>query len=295
MIKKSILVLGKQGQVAQALGDLMKVDFNVVFADRKTVDFQNPPQVLEFVSHLNPDIIINTSAYTAVDRAESEPEIADLLNHRVPAGLAQWSANHQKSFVHYSTDYVFDGSGSNKRTEEDFTGPLNVYGRTKLAGDQAILTSGAHALILRTSWVFSHQGQNFFRTMLRLGAEREELSIVNDQIGSPTYAPDLASATLKMLNHSYFHQQSGPQIYNLCGSGYCSWYDFAVEIFKLAPQYGFNLKVKSVKAIPTESFPTPAKRPLNSRLDQTKLKKDFGIEMPPWQEALVSAFKHISS
>lgn len=290
MIEKSILVLGKQGQVAQALRELISNDFNVVFADRKTADFQNPIQTIEFINQLNPDIIINTSAYTAVDKAESEPEIADLLNHQVPAALAKWSASHQKTLVHYSTDYVFDGSGIQAHSEEATTNPVNIYGKTKLAGDQAIIQSGAHALILRTSWIFSHQGQNFFRTMLRLGSERDELSIVNDQIGSPTYAPHLAEITLKMLIHPHFLNQRGPEIYNVCGTGYCSWYDFATEIFRLATQYGCSLKVKSLKAIPSVKFPTPAQRPLNSRLNQNKLKRDFGMAMPRWEDALIQAF-----
>jgi len=291
--KKSILVLGKQGQVAQALQGLLK-SFDVTFTDHTETDFTQPTQVLKFVDDLKPEIIINTAAYTAVDKAESEPEITDIVNHKTPEALAKWAYSNKKTLVHFSSDYVFDGSGSEPRDEIAVTHPLSVYGRTKLAGDEAILRSGAKGLIIRTSWVYSHSGQNFFRTMLRLGAERDELSIVNDQIGSPTYAPDLAEVTLQLLWNSILKDQAGTQVYNICGVGYCSWYDFATEIFQLAPEFNIALKVKSLKAIPSEAYLTPAKRPLNSRLNQSKLKLDFNLEMPHWKESLKRAFKRVS-
>jgi len=292
MSKKSILVLGQQGQLAQALQNLLN-PAEVTFSSRTEADFTDPQQVLKYVEHLNPDIIINASAYTAVDKAELEPEIADLVNHKTPEILAQWVATHNKSLVHYSTDYVFNGSGSDPRTEEALTEPLNIYGHSKLAGDKAILKSGAKALIIRTSWVYSHIGHNFFQTMLRLGAERDELSIVNDQVGSPTYAPELAAMTIKMLNHSHFKNQKGAQIYNVCGASYGSWYEFATEIFRLAPEFDLSLKIKSIKPILSADYSTPAKRPLNSRLNQMKLKMDFSLEMPEWKTSLRKAFENL--
>ncbi len=286
---KSILVLGKNGQVARALQDLL--GDKATYADRHEANFLDPESVLAFLKMINPDIVINTSAFTAVDKAESEPETADLVNHQTLRAIAQWISVNNKTLVHYSTDYVFDGTGSAPRTESAKTNPLSTYGRTKLLGDQAILESGARALILRTSWVYSHEGANFFLTMLRLGAEREELSIVSDQVGSPTYAPDLASMTLKMLEHPRLLQQNGGEIYNVCGQGYCSWFEFASEIFRLAPEFSKILKVKTVKPITSTQYPTPAKRPLNSRLSQEKLQRDFGLTMPEWKGALVRAFK----
>ncbi len=288
MTRQRILVLGKNGQVAQGLASILGAE--AIFLDRTNASFLNPQQVLELVASHNPDVVINTAAYTAVDKAESEPDEADLVNHQTPSILAKWVSENKKTLVHYSTDYVFDGSGAAPRAEEAPTNPLSVYGSTKLKGDQSILESGAKALILRTSWVYSHVGHNFFRTMLRLGSEREELSIVSDQVGSPTYAPDLAAMTLKMLNHPRFKSQVGGQIYNACGRGYCSWYEFAQEIFKQAPEYGYSLKVKNVKPITSEQYPTPAKRPKNSRLNQEKLARDFDLQMPKWQESLAQAF-----
>lgn len=291
MTNPSILVLGRQGQVAQALHSLL--GDRARFTDREETNFLEPKAVVAYIDKLNPDIIINTSAYTAVDKAESEPQACDLVNHQTPAAIAEWVAKHSKVLVHYSTDYVFDGSGEAPRTEEASTGPLSVYGHTKLAGDLAVVNSGAKALILRTSWVYSHGGANFFKTMLRLGAEREALSIVSDQVGSPTYAPALAEITLKMLESPRLLAQRGCEIYNVCGGGYCSWYEFATEIFRLVPEFGHSLKVNTVKPIPSSDYPTPAKRPLNSRLSPAKLKRDLGLEMPLWQESLRVAFKNL--
>ncbi len=298
MHKNIILVLGKQGQLAQAFqiffANRNSTDGMVVFTDRTETDFSQPLQVLKFIQDLDPSIIINAAAYTAVDKAEVEPEIADRVNHQTPQVIAQWVSENKKKLIHYSTDYVFDGRGVEPHSEEDSTKTLNLYGQTKLRGDHAILASGAQALILRTSWVYSHVGHNFFRTMLRLGSDREELSIVNDQIGSPTYAPDLAQMTWKMLSHWHLRTQTGTQVYNVCGAGYCSWYDFANEIFQLAPDFGFSMKVKSIKPILSEEYKTPARRPLNSRLSQDKLKADFSFEMPHWKQSLRQAFENLS-
>ena len=286
--QKTIIVFGKSGQVALALKDL--IGKNAEFFDRESADFSKPSKVIDLLKNRMPDVIINASAYTAVDKAESEPEACDLVNHQTPAAIARWVAQNNKVLIHYSSDYVFDGSGVEPRDEDAATGPLSVYGRTKLAGDLAIVGSGAKALILRTSWVYSHVGYNFFKTMLRLGSDREELSIVADQVGSPTYAPALAEITLQMLNSQPFEKQQGCEIYNVCGRGFCSWYDFANEIFRRARELGYPLKIDNLKRITTSEYPTPAQRPLNSRLSQKKLKRDFGLEMPYWQASLDAAF-----
>ena len=302
LIDSPILVLGHSGQVAQALQTLLRPIDNKnlphypasIFLNREKADFTNPNAVIDQLEKLQPGIIINTVAYTTVDKAESEPQIADLVNHTTPAAIAAWVAQNNKTLVHYSTDYVYEGTGDKPRAEEASTGPLSVYGQTKLAGDVAIQQSGARALILRTSWVYSHQGKNFFRTMLKLGAEREELNIVNDQVGSPTYAPDLAAMTLQILNHTGFQQQlKGTDIYHVCGSGYASWFDFATEIFRLASQFHHPLKVKRIHPILSVQYPTPAQRPLNSRLDQSKLQNNFNLTMPHWKNSLVQAFQNL--
>lgn len=294
MEKKSILVLGKNGQVAQGLMELLGQQAN--FADQTQANFLEPRQVLDFIEAINPDIIINAAAYTAVDKAESELQQAELINFKTPASIAKWVAKNNRFMVHYSSDYVFDGYGDEPRSEADTPNPLSVYGRSKFFGDQAILQSGARCVVLRTSWVYSHTGHNFMKTMLRLGAERRELSVVEDQIGSPTYALDLAKATLDILNHPQLNAltENGGQIYNVCNQGLCSWYEFAIEIFRQAPEFGIPLVIKAIKPISTEQYPTPAKRPLNSRLSLTKLEKDFGLQMPPWKDSLSRALKALS-
>lgn len=290
---KKILVFGYHGQVASALREIW--GSNAHFAGQKEVDFTKSDLVLEYIKKFSPDIIVNASAYTAVDKAEAEVELAKRINHLTPYEISKWVAQNNKSLIHYSTDYVFDGSGNQARNESDATNPLSVYGKTKLEGDNSIMESGARAVILRTSWVYSYIGSNFFRTMLRLGSEKEKLSIVSDQIGSPTYAPDLALITTQILQHSQFIKQSGGEIFNAKGTGFCSWYEFASEIFRLAPEFAINIKVKELVPITSKEYPTPAQRPHNSRLSDEKLYSVFGLRFPSWQDALYRAFVALKS
>lgn len=268
--------------MGRALCDLLGAA--AVAWDHSQSDLLQPQQVIEKLKHqLGLRAIINAAAYTQVDKAESEFERANLINAIAPGEIAAWALAQNLSFIHYSTDYVFSGSGTSGWREVDQTQPLNVYGRSKLSGEQSIQKHKGRWLILRTSWVYNETGQNFLNTMLRLGADREELRIVNDQIGAPTYASDLASATLMMLQ-SLRPEHSG--IYHVANAGETSWFHFAQSIFALARAQGLPLRVERVLPITSAEFPTPAKRPLNSRLNMSKFENTFGFQMPTWQDAL---------
>ncbi len=255
-----------------------------------------------------PAAILNASAYTAVDKAESEPALAYAVNAESVGILAEYCKARDIPLLHYSTDYVFNGSGNALWKEEDATAPLNIYGQSKREGEQRILASGCKHLILRTSWVYDAEGANFLNTMLRLGRERETLSIVADQHGAPTFAPHLAEASLRALFHltpslrvpakqsSYplagaWIASASPRndawgIYHLCHGGETTWHGFAEAIFAAARAHGEVLKVREVMPIPSEAYPTPAQRPKNSRLDCAKAKTTFGLSLPAWQEGL---------
>ncbi len=283
-----ILILGKNGQVGSALARLLGAE--AVAADSDIVNFAHP----DFVDTLTVlferhefTTIINTAAYTAVDKAESERELAMRINGVAVGELAQWCKKHDVQLVHYSTDYVFDGSGNHARTEEEPTAPLSVYGESKLLGEQLIAASGAEYMIFRTSWVYDATGKNFLNTMLRLFREREEVSVVADQIGAPTYALHLAQATLAALEKF----QSG--IYHLCGGGETSWHGFASAILALASAHESGIKCQQVKPISTSEYPTPARRPLNSRLSCSKAKNLLGVQLPQWEEALKDCYESI--
>lgn len=280
---KSTLVFGKDGQVANALQQLW--GDRASFLGRADADFLKPESVIQALEERKPRTIVIASAYTAVDKAETERNAALQLNATTPGLVASWAANHGARVIHYSSDYVYPGTGADARSEDAATGPLNYYGETKLLGDRALIESGAEAWILRTSWVYSHMGANFVKTMLRLGSEREELSVVADQVGAPTYAPAIADATDRLLK-SIEAASKTPGIYHLCASGTCSWHEFAEEIFAQARALGIPLKVSRVKPITTAEYPTPARRPLNSRLSAEKLARDFGIRLPTWKESL---------
>jgi dTDP-4-dehydrorhamnose reductase len=223
-----------------------------------------------------PQFIINCAAYTAVDKAETETELADLLNHQAVAVMVQWSAAHDCRLVHISTDYVFDGNSSIALTEEAPTAPINVYGQTKLAGEQACMRENPDAIVIRTSWVYSRFGNNFVKTMSRLMQERDQLSVVNDQIGSPTYTSDLAQAIMTIVTHSNW--QAG--IYHFSNEGEISWYEFALAIQEVG---GFDCLVSG---IPSSDYPTPAKRPSYSLLDKSKIATTFGVVVPGYRESL---------
>jgi dTDP-4-dehydrorhamnose reductase len=250
--------------------------FEWVFADRSVLDLSDLASISNGLDTIQPQIIINCAAYTAVDKAETETELADVLNHKAVAVMAQWTQAHSAQLLHVSTDYVFDGNSSTALTEEATTAPINVYGQTKLAGEQACLREHPNAIVIRTSWVYSRFGNNFVKTMSRLMQERDSLNVVNDQIGSPTYAADLAQAILTIITHP--HWQAG--IYHYSNEGEISWYEFAVAIQEIG---GFDC---AISGIPSSDYPTPAQRPHYSLLDKSKITTTFGVVVPDYRESL---------
>ncbi|MGU5726897.1 dTDP-4-dehydrorhamnose reductase [Aeromonas caviae] len=279
-----ILLFGKNGQVGwelqrslAPLGRVTAVDFD---STDYCGDFSNPAGVADTVRLLKPDVIVNAAAHTAVDKAESEREFAELLNATSVAAIAKEAEALGAWLVHYSTDYVFDGSGEHPWVESDETAPLNVYGETKLAGEQGAALCARH-LIFRTSWVYAARGANFAKTMLRFGKERSEMSVINDQFGAPTGAELLADCTA----HAIRTAQAKPEVaglYHLIASGTTTWFDYAQLVFAKARAAGVELAVTHVNAVPTSAFPTPAKRPHNSRLDTTKFQRTFNLRLPDW-------------
>lgn len=283
-----ILLLGKDGQVGWELQRALAVAGEVVALGRRDGgDLTQPDELLARVQAIAPQVIVNAAAHTAVDRAESEPELARQINARTPALLAIEARRLGALLVHYSTDYVFDGSGSQPRDEEAAIAPLNVYGSTKAEGEDAIRASGCQHLILRTSWVYAARGGNFAKTMLRLGQERDQLKVIADQIGAPTGAELLADLTVPMLRAA----RVNPALvgtYHAVASGATSWHEYAAFVLEFARARGVNIRVapEQVLAIPTSDYPTPAKRPLNSRLSTAKLQQRFGLHLPPWQQGV---------
>jgi len=237
---------------------------------------------------VQPDVIVNAAAHTAVDKAESEPELARQINALTPALIAAEAARLGALLVHYSTDYVFDGSGKHPRDEASPPEPLSVYGRTKLEGEQAIQASGCRHLIFRTSWVYGARGGNFARTMLRLAAERDELNVIDDQIGAPTGADLLADVTAHAIRHVAAGHEDALGLYHLVASGQTSWHAYASFVIEWARAAGEPIRVASdaVRALGTIDYPTPARRPLNSRLCTDKLQQVFGLTLPPWQQGV---------
>ena len=287
-----ILLLGKNGQVGwelqrslSLLGEVVACDFDS--AGELKADFSQPESLAALVARVAPEVIVNAAAHTAVDKAESEPDLARALNATAPGVLAREAKRHGICLVHYSTDYVFDGSGSHARDEDAATGPLSVYGRTKLGGEELIRASGCHHAILRTSWVYAARGGNFARTMLKLAAEREELKVIADQVGAPTGADLLADVTAQMLPRLFDHVAlSGT--YHCVAGGETNWHGYATHVIEWARARGHAVKVAAdrIHAIPTSAYPTPATRPLNSRLVTTKLQRTFGLVLPPWQRGV---------
>lgn len=284
-----ILLTGSHGQVGWELARTLLPLGDVIAVDRSQADLADPDGLRRVIEKLSPDVVVNPAAYTAVDKAETDRETAFLVNAEAPRVLAEEAARNSALLIHYSTDYVFDGTKNAPYTEDDATHPLNVYGQSKLAGEQAIQATGADHLILRTSWVYAARGQNFLRTILRLAAEREELNIVADQIGSPTWARLIAEATAHIVRQAMLERQQGSfssGIYNLTSTGETSWHGFAQAIVEIARQQGQPLKNRAIHPIPTTDYPVPAKRPLYSRLSMDRLEQRFGLKMPSWDSAL---------
>ena len=280
-----LLIFGRTGQVARELARLAP---EAQFAGRDEADLTRPDDCAALIRARTPAAVINAAAYTAVDRAESEPDVARLVNRDAPEAMAVACAGLGIPFVHVSTDYVFDGSGDAARRESDPTGPIGVYGTTKLEGERAIAAAGGQWAVLRTSWVFSAHGTNFVKTMRRLGAERDRLTIVADQIGGPTPAADIAAALLEMARQ----MQADPSKdgnYHFAGAPDVSWADFARAIFARS---GLSPVVED---IPTSAYPTPARRPLNSRLDCTAITRDFGIARPDWRTGLAAVITELDA
>jgi dTDP-4-dehydrorhamnose reductase len=253
------------------------------------------------VSALAPDIIVNAAAWTAVDKAETQPEAAFLINATLPAALATVAQQHNAWLVHYSSDYVYPGTGDTPWQETDTTAPLSVYGHSKLAGDIAVQQHCDKHLIFRTSWVYAARGNNFMRTMLKLASSREALSVVADQVGAPTPARLIAQVTVLALQQVLLAQADKASayagVYHLAPQGYCSWYDFAGEIFKLAREQGMALALKpeQFNAITSADYPTPAARPANSRLNLCKIEHTFNLQLPSWQQQLALTFAELTS
>ena len=283
-----ILLLGKGGQVGwelqralAPLGELVALDFD---STDLCGDFTNLPGLAQTVRVVQPNIIVNAAAHTAVDKAESEPELARTINALAPSVLAEEAAKLNALLIHYSTDYVFDGSGDTARSESDPTGPLNVYGQTKLDGEKLIALSDCAHLIFRTSWVYAARGSNFAKTMLRLARERDRLTVIDDQIGAPTGADLLADVTAHAIRVMQLHPKAAG-IYHLVAAGETSWHGYARHVIEFARDKGQDIKVTpgAIEKVPTSAFPTPAKRPANSRMDTRKLCNTFGLVMPTWQ------------
>lgn len=284
----NIVLLAPTGQVGFELARALAPLGNVHTLSRAEVDFADTATVISKVAALQPAIIVNAAAWTAVDKAETDRDAAFLLNATLPAALAGVAQQQDAWVVHYSSDYVYQGTGSTPWQETDATGPLSVYGESKLAGDNAVMADCSKHLIFRTSWVYGARGNNFMRTMLKLALSREALSVVADQVGAPTPARLIAGVTLLALQQAMAHGTELSGVYHLAPQGETSWYGFAEAIFNLARERGLVLKLKPelFRPIASSEYPTPAQRPANSRLCLTKLEQTFNLKLPHWHNQL---------
>jgi dTDP-4-dehydrorhamnose reductase len=285
-----ILLTGVTGQVGGALLEPLQSLGSVVAADRAVLDLSVAETIPEALDRLAPDLIVNPAAYTAVDRAEDERDLAFRINAEAPGAMARWASHRGVPLVHFSTDYVFDGSGTRPWRENDPTGALSAYGASKLAGEEAIRAAGPPHLVIRTSWVYAAKGTNFLRTIARLARERKELRIVADQYGAPTSARVIADAVARILGADATHLAerfaAASGLVNLAASGETSWHGFAVAIVEGLEARGVALAAETVTPIRTADYPTKAKRPANSRFNLTKLSQTFSIVPPKWDAAL---------
>jgi dTDP-4-dehydrorhamnose reductase len=295
--KLKILLTGKNGQVGFELQRALAPLGAVVAVGREACNLGDADGLRELVRRVAPDVIVNPAAYTAVDKAESDPESAFAINARAPGVLGEEAARLGALVIHYSTDYVFDGAKAGAYIEDDQPAPQSVYGRTKLAGERALVEANPHHLLLRTSWVVGAHGDNFAKTMLRLAAEREQLSVVADQFGAPTSAALLADLTAHLVRQ---YQRDGAQAfpygtYHVTAAGESNWYNYARFVLGYALAAGKPLKVGPEQIVPlkTEQYPTPARRPANSRLETRRFRETFGLRLPPWQEGLSQVLAQI--
>ncbi len=292
-----ILLIGKNGQVGYELQRSLACLANVIACDRKQLDLSNGSTISSLIESLKPDMIVNAAAYTAVDKAEAEPDLAMQINAYAVATMAECAKKLAIPLIHYSTDYVFNGDNQTPWLETDNVAPINVYGESKLAGEQAIADSGCQYLILRTSWVYGTRGHNFLLTMRRLAREKDTLSVVADQVGSPTWSRHIADVTSLIIaqslsaqsNENFWKQHSG--LYHLSGSGQGSWYDFANDIFEHLKQQGET--VATLNKTTTSSYPTPATRPLYSVMNTDKLAQAFNLRLPDWKDSVALALSEL--
>jgi len=289
---RSVLIIGKNGQVSTYLQAELKDYYSMLVAGRELIDLSKTDQIQNALTALQPSLIINPAAYTAVDLAENEPELAFRINRDAVAEIADYSKANNVPLIHFSTDYVFAGDADQPYTETDSPAPTGVYGQSKLAGELALLQSGAPALILRTSWVYSNQGKNFYNTMLALAESRNELSVVADQIGAPTYAGSIASvckSLLDVISQQRTIEPSQLGVYHFSCGGQTSWAEFARALFAAN-----KVDTMTVNSIPSSEYPTPAKRPAYSVLDNSKLQSVFNLSLPDWRDGLASCVAQTS-
>ncbi len=294
-----ILLFGKNGQVGWELQRSLAPLGNLIALDRAgdgalCGDLADLAGIAATIRSIAPDVIVNAAAYTAVDKAETETELADGINHLAVGVMARAAAKYGVLLVHYSTDYVFNGSGNTPWIEADFTAPLSVYGQTKLAGERAIIESGCAHLIFRTSWVYAARGNNFAKTMLRVAADHEQLNVIDDQIGAPTGADLIADVTALAIRAT----QQNPNltgVYHLATAGETSWHGYAEFVIATARKQGQQLKVTEISPIPTSQYPTPAQRPQNSRLNTRKIESAFGITLPHWQKGVARMLEEMKT
>jgi len=290
-MSKSILLIGSNGQLGTELQNFLSSNYQVIAVTRPEIDLTQTDNLRKIIRETQPEIIINAAAYTAVDKAETEPELATAINTTAPQIIAEESQKLGSFLIHFSTDYVFNGNSNYPYQESDITNPVSVYGQTKLAGEIAIQKACSQYMIIRTAWVYGTYGKsNFVKTMLRLGKERPEARVVTDQIGSPTWAQDIA-LTITQIIPQLTSEIAG--IYHYTNSGVASWYDFATAIFEEAEKLGFPLKINQVIPITTPEYPTPAKRPAYSVLACQKISKILGTHPPHWRQRLILMLKEL--
>jgi dTDP-4-dehydrorhamnose reductase len=292
-----ILVFGKSGQLAQSFQATMPqhLEGQTVYVSSLEANFEEPKKLAGFLDKYGPEIVVVCSAYTQVDKAEEERELAESLNAKAPQEIARWCGKNDALMIHFSTDYVYSGEGAAAWVEASPTGPKNWYGETKLQGDEAIQNSGCRHLIFRTSWVFSEYGKNFVRTMLKFGKDKVKMQVVNDQIGNPTYAPALAEAVWTIIQRVQSGERFQSGVYHAAGIGETSWAGFAEAIFSEARTLKMPIAVEILEGIPSSAYPTAAQRPSNSRLNQAKFLHHFGFQLPTWRDSLNLCLRRIRS